>query len=101
MSTEGDRARVLRYEIQVQGSLDPSWSDCLGGMVVSVSTGARGPVMTTLTGSLPDQSALAGVLNTLTDLQLELLSVRQLPDEGGRASSEKRARLARTHRQED
>ncbi len=62
------------YQISVSGFLDDSWSSRLGGMsfdhqLISDKT------ITTLTGQLTDQAALNGVLNTLFNHQLEVLSV--------------------------
>lgn len=39
------------------------------------------PAQTVLTGPLPDQSALYGVINRLQSLGLELLEVRSLDDD--------------------
>lgn len=74
------------YRIRVEGSLDPSWSDRLGGLAIT-STGKFGVETTTvLEGELPDQSALMGVLNTLHELHLPVEAVEHLsadaPDEG-------------------
>ena len=63
------------YRICVQGHLDESWSERLGGLEVQSTLETT---ITTLTGSLPDQAALSGVLNTLYDLQLPMLSVELL-----------------------
>jgi hypothetical protein len=41
------------------------------------------PVVTQLTGTLPDQSALHGVLNTLFELHLPILSTECDPAELG------------------
>jgi hypothetical protein len=63
------------YRIRVQGSLAESWSDRLGGLTIT-TTGQTGEApVTTLAGRLRDQAALCGVLNTLHDLRLPLLSV--------------------------
>ena len=63
------------YCIQVQGILDENWSDRLGGMAIAtVSTPEESPV-TMLSGYILDQAALLGVLNTLYNLRLPLLSV--------------------------
>ena len=62
------------YRIRVQGHLDESWSDRLGGMTIT-TTEADGTPVSILTDRLRDQAALLGVLNTLYDLQLPLLSV--------------------------
>ena len=63
------------YQIRVQGCLPDSWSNRLGGMTVITPRQAEEVSETILTGQLPDQSALLGVLNTLYDLHLPLLSV--------------------------
>ena len=64
------------YFIRAQGKLDESWSDRLGGMTISVSypSGNHQPV-TTLQGELMDQAELLGVLTTLYQLHLPLLTV--------------------------
>ena len=67
------------YRIQVQGYLDGTWSDRLGDLTITVnSEPANGAQATTLTGRLRDQAELIGVLTTLYDLHLPLLSVEQL-----------------------
>jgi hypothetical protein len=63
------------YRIRVQGILSQNWSDRLGGMAISVSETEEQAPQTTLTGTLADQAALVGVLNTLYDLHLPVLSV--------------------------
>ena len=68
----------VSYRIQVQGSINPSWSDRLQGMDISHATSESGLIVTTLTGELPDQTALAGVFNTLHELHLSVLSVECL-----------------------
>ena len=57
--------------IHVKGHLDPSWQEWLGGLhILHQSSGT-----TLLTGLLPDQAALHGVLVTLRRLNLSLLSL--------------------------
>jgi hypothetical protein len=68
----------VSYRIQVQGSINPSWSNRLQGMTISQATSESGLVVTTLAGELPDQTALAGVFNTLHELHLSVLSVECL-----------------------
>lgn len=67
-----------RYRIFIRGTLDASWSDRLGGMTVSCDRLADSGPETTLIGELADQSALVGVLNTLHDLGLPLVSVERI-----------------------
>jgi len=69
-----------RYRIRSQGRLDTSWSDRLGGMSITQVAPENKPPVTTLVGHLPDQAALAGVLNALYNLHLPLLSVENLDE---------------------
>ena len=59
------------YEIRVQGRLDDRWSSWLDGLDLS----RRDDGTTVLSGPLPDQAALHGVLHKVGDLGLPLLSV--------------------------
>ena len=68
------------YRIRVQGRLDQSWSDQLNGMAIKQTEASDKPPVTILIGHLRDQAALAGVLNTLYDLRLSLLSVENLDE---------------------
>jgi len=69
----------MRYEIRVRGHLDDSWSAWFAGLAIAnLATGE-----TVLTGGLPDQAALHGVLIRVRDLGLPLLSVNRLDDEVG------------------
>ncbi len=63
------------YRVRVIGRLDPNWSDRLEGMKISESTTPGGEVVTALEGQLADQAALSGVLDTLYQLHLPVLSV--------------------------
>ena len=66
------------YRIRVQGHLDDSWSDRLGGMVLTRAFTADKEPMTILIGHLKDQGALSGVMNALYDLHLPVISVEFL-----------------------
>lgn len=59
------------YEIRVRGQLDDSWSDWFGGLTIT----PLGNDETLISGALPDQSALHGILAKLRDLNLPILSV--------------------------
>jgi hypothetical protein len=65
------------YQIRVQGRIDPTWSDRLEGMTISVCVVAGATPITTLEGELSDQASLAGVLNSLYN-HLVVLSVERL-----------------------
>ena len=61
----------MYYAIQVQGHLDPSWQDRFGGLCIEQQESGT----TLLSGTLPDQAALHGVLLLIVRLGLTLLSL--------------------------
>lgn len=63
------------YRITVQGELDGSWSDRLAGL--AITTVPRGEVTprSHLEGRILDQAELRGVLESLYDMHLPILSV--------------------------
>jgi hypothetical protein len=63
------------YKIIVQGRIDPTWSYRLEGMAIQEGKLDKNTSITTLEGGLSDQAALAGVLNSLYELHLLILSV--------------------------
>jgi hypothetical protein len=70
------------YQIRVQGRIAPTMSDLLGGMSFCAEAVEADQPVTTLHGELSDQAALAGVLNTLYELNLTVIMVKRLdPDE--------------------
>lgn len=76
------------YEIVVQGMLDMNWSQRMSGMAITVTGGKGLNPTTTLRGDLVDQSALLGVLNTLHDLQYDLLRVEYMSHIGTKKSGD-------------
>jgi hypothetical protein len=67
-----------QYRIRVLGGLDKNWSDRLAGMTIQTTHSSEHPKITTISGHLLDQAALSGVLSTLYELHLPLLSVENL-----------------------
>ena len=65
------------FEIHVKGHLDESWSDWLDGLKIKLSD--NGEMI--LSGHIQDQAALMGILNKLYNLNLTLLSVREITQE--------------------
>ena len=66
------------YRIGVQGQLRADWSDRFGAMRMSSPPPEADSTVTVLQGSVSDQAELAGILNTLHELHLPLLSVQYL-----------------------
>ncbi|MBE2237589.1 MAG: hypothetical protein IAE81_07370 [Caldilineaceae bacterium] len=66
------------YRIEVQGALDLSWDETFGKLHIEHRLDAHGAVVTILTGEVPDQAALAGVLSLTYSLGMPLLSVKYL-----------------------
>jgi hypothetical protein len=66
------------YRILVEGTLNENWSERLGGMYITTNRRGDRKRLTTLVGLMQDQAELAGVLNTLYELHLPLLSVEYL-----------------------
>ena len=73
MSKPVKRDEAAFYEIRVQGILDGSWSEWLGGLDVSPLDSGE----TVLSGPIRDQAALHGLLNKIRDLGLPLLCVEK------------------------
>ncbi len=69
------------YRIRIEGVLDESWSSRLSGMQIIRDENKRKKKVTILFGYLPDQSALSGVLTSLNDLGLPILSVECMSEE--------------------
>ena len=62
------------FELRVKGHLDARWADWFDGLTL---TQARDGT-TVMRGEIADQAALHGLLQTLRDLGLPLISVTQL-----------------------
>ena len=65
-----------RYQIHLRGELDPRWSAWFDEFVITTEAGDS-----LLTGFVPDQAALHGVLARIRDLGLTLVSIQQLENE--------------------
>ena len=72
-----------RYRIRVGARLGPEWSARLAGLTLVVQEPAGRPVATDITGPLPDQAALMGILHQLYNAGATLLTVECLDDERG------------------
>ena len=67
-------AQISRYEIRLQGHLDPRWATSFEGLdITHLNDG-----ITLLAGHVVDQAALHGLLRTVRDLGLPLVSVQHV-----------------------
>jgi hypothetical protein len=67
-------------QIRVKGHLSSQWADWFGGLEVENQPDSEAM----LSGTLPDQAALYGILNRMRDLGLELVALNcaeSSPDE--------------------
>jgi hypothetical protein len=62
------------YRLRVDGHLDDHWAGRLGGLALTRDRDGT----TSLTGAVPDQAALHGLLARIRDLGITLLSVDAL-----------------------
>lgn len=65
------------YRVKVEGHVPLDWSDRLLGMNITTAD-MDDASMSIMVGRLPDQAALAGVMNMLCDNQYTVLSVECL-----------------------
>jgi hypothetical protein len=59
------------YQIRIKSHLGPWWTDWFGGLAITLEDNGD----TLLTGQVVDQAALHGLLRSVRDLGLPLLSV--------------------------
>jgi hypothetical protein len=75
----------MHYALRVQGHLSPSWQDRCGGLHIEQQEAGT----TLLSGTLPDQAALHGVLLQIIRLGLVLLSLETSEAPGGEEAAER------------
>jgi hypothetical protein len=69
-----DSHEAGRYEIRLMGHLDARWAAWFDGLTVR----REGNGTTVISGPVPDQAALHGLLQRVRDLGLPLVSVERL-----------------------
>ncbi len=73
-----DRSEAGRYEIRLTGHLDAHRAAWFDGLTLSRTADGT----TVLSGSIPDQAALHGLLQRVRDLGVPLISVVRLDPDG-------------------
>ena len=66
-----DPGEPMVYQIRIRGHLGPHWTDWFGGFAIALEPDGD----TLLTGAVVDQAALYGLLRTVRDLGIPLVSV--------------------------
>lgn len=75
------------YEIRIRGRLDEDWVEWFDDMTLAYTSEGH----TLLTGPVPDQAALHGLLIKIRNLNLDLISVTQVesnPQDESQAQSQ-------------
>jgi hypothetical protein len=79
---------MLHVEVRVKGVIERGWTDWFEGLAITVLP----PGETLLSGDVPDQAALYGLLGTLRDLRFDLRSVEsheiEAPHDGAHLAAE-------------
>jgi hypothetical protein len=75
------------YEIRIRGRLDEDWAEWFDDMTLTHTSEGH----TLLTGPLPDQAALHGLLNKIRNLNLDLISVTQVEPKSQDEANTKRS----------
>ena len=73
-ASPGDRHEAGRYEIRLQGHLEPHWAAWFDGLRLTHERDGT----TILAGPVVDQAALHGLLQRVRDLGLPLIAVMQV-----------------------
>lgn len=64
------------YEIRIKGHLEEHWSEYLGDLNITYDVYGEGDSL--LSGYVPDQAALHGILMKIRDLGMPLISLKKL-----------------------
>lgn len=68
------------YKIVVQGKIDDKLSESILDLQVNVEKGAGQKYFSTLIGKINDQAALSGILNTMYNMHITVISVNMLSE---------------------
>src|ERR1700693_259449 len=71
INSGSDPGQPLVYQIRIKGHLGRQWTNWFGGLTITLEDNGE----TLLTGPVVDQAALHGVLRSVRDLGMSLVSV--------------------------
>lgn len=71
-------SKPIMYEICVEEHLSSNWMTWFDGLAIQIEFDAEGIPVTTISGIIPDQSALHGLFSKIRDLGLTIRSVRRI-----------------------
>jgi hypothetical protein len=74
----------INYHIKIKDHLDTHWQDWFDGLTITLTDDGN----TILSGVIVDQAALHSILRKIRDLNLELISVKQVAIDETLANSE-------------
>jgi hypothetical protein len=69
------------YRIEITGNLDEHWDSWFEPLEITTGRDGNERPVTVLTGTVSDQSELRGLLAKIWDLNLELVSLKQIDQE--------------------
>ena len=71
------------YRIAIKGRIEEFYSENLGGMHITIRSHRDGINVTILAGEVKDQAELMGILSSIYELHLPILSVENLTEDNG------------------
>ena len=74
LDPQTDGSKPMVYQIRIKGHVRREWTDWFGGVIITLEDNGD----TLLTSPVIDQAALYGLLRTVRDLGMPLLSVVQV-----------------------
>lgn len=78
MSTNHHGSTKNQYEIEVFGRIDPERASWLGDLDLMIHFTPEGKTISVLSGPVPDQAALFGIINRIRDMGLKLISIHSM-----------------------
>ena len=76
-ASSGKKHRPCQYQIRIEGHLADRWADWFGGLSIMLEENGD----TVLTGPVPDQAALHGILRQVRNLGMPLISLIRVDNE--------------------